>query len=211
VLRLARSAAAECSALTVEQAALLTRLATRYRVPQAAAALEEGRVAEVLEELLLRVDQVPVSLALAQAALESGWGTSRFALEGNSLFGQWVFSAKGMDPAERPEGARYGVAQFRTLRASVAAYVRNLNTSWAYQEYRSLRAEMRASGDGGLRALPLAGELLHYSTRREAYVDEVRRVIRGNRLTRFDAARLLPAEAGEFAMDERGTGVPPDA
>ncbi|MDF1552779.1 MAG: glucosaminidase domain-containing protein [Deferrisomatales bacterium] len=220
VQELARAIATASHSLTEEEWALVASLSKRYRVPGAEGAMAEGRVAEVLEELLLRIDQVPVGLALSQAALESGWGTSRFAVEGNSLFGQWVFSRRGMDPAERPEGAGYSVARFRDLRASVAAYVRNLNTSWAYREYRNLRAAMRTRGDGGLDALALAGELLHYSARREAYVDEVRAVIRGNRLTRFRGTRLLPVdglvaaiprEAERLAMDEGSSGVPPDA
>ena len=220
VQELVRSVVSAGDSPTAEQSALMVSLSKGYRVPGADVALAEGRVAEVLEELLLRIDQVPVSLALSQAALESGWGTSRFAVEGNSLFGQWVFSTNGMSPEDRPEGAGYSVARFRDLRASVAAYVRNLNTSWAYHDYRNLRAEMRTRGDGGLDALALAGGLLHYSTRREAYVKEVRAVIRGNRLARFRGARLLPVEGvvaailqepAKLAMDERRGVFPPDA
>lgn len=220
VLELVQSSAATDGPPTAEELSLVASLAKRYRVPRVGAALAAGRISELLEELLLRIDQVPVSLALAQGALESGWGSSRFAVEGNALFGQWVFSTKGMHPAERPEGARYSVARFRDLRASVAAYVRNLNTSWAYHDYRNLRAELRTKGDGGLDSLVLAEGLLHYSTRREAYVKEMRAVIRGNRLARFDGARLLPVEgmvaaasreSEELVMRKRSRVVPPDA
>jgi len=221
VIALAKTFAPAGTVVTAADTALIAGLAAKYRVADAADALARGEARTVLAELLIRVDQVPVSLALAQGALESGWGTSRFAVEGNSLFGQWVFSGKGMTPAERPAGARHGVARFADLRASVAAYMRNLNSSWAYRGFRLLRAQMRAGQPNGrLDSLALAGELLQYSIRREAYVDEVRMVIRGNRLTRFDGARLLPlAEtiAGSslppeiFAAAVRRPSAPPDA
>lgn len=221
VVALAKAYAPADTVVPAAVTAQLADLAAKYRVADAVDALARGEARGVLAELLVRADQVPVSLALAQGALESGWGTSRFAVEGNSLFGQWVFTGKGMTPAERPAGARHGVARFADLRASVAAYMRNLNSSWAYQGFRALRAQMRVGRQGGgLDPLALAGELLHYSSRREAYVDEVRRVIRGNRLTRFDGARLLPlgeSLAGGalppeiFAAAVRRPAAPPDA
>ncbi len=177
--------------LTEFQTLLVLRLAKAYRVEITPDDLVRDPVSAV-RRLLRRADVVPVSLALAQAAVESAWGTSRFAREGNSLFGQWVFSSgKGMAPRERPAGARYAVAAFPDLAASVRGYMRNLNTLWAYASFRELREALRAQGSP-LRGAELAQGLLMYSTRREAYVEDLVRVIRQNRFGRFDPARLVP-------------------
>lgn len=141
--------------------------------------------------LLARMDEVPVSLALAQAASESGWGTSRFVREGNALFGEWTFSDKdhGLVPEGREEGKTHKVRAFSSLLDSVRAYVGNLNTHRAYRSFRSLRAKLRRSEaplDGAL----LAGTLLSYSERGEAYVDDLRAIISANNLDRLDDARL---------------------
>ncbi len=168
----------------------LLDLARRYRVKVDPAGVRADPRA-VLDALLKRVDVVPVPLAVAQAALESAWGTSRFALEGNSLFGQWVFrGGAGMAPRDRPAGARYAVAAFPGLAEAVDGYLRNLNTLWAYEEFRRLRARARAEGR---RPDPreLAWGLLPYSVRREAYVQEVLDVMRQNRLGRYQGVRLV--------------------
>ena len=132
-------------------------------------------------ELSLRIDQVPVSLALAQSASESGWGTSRFAVAGNAMFGQWIYSdSKGMLPQNRPVNARYKVAEFKSVRQSVSSYIRNLNTHNAYRNYRWLRNQYRQLGirpDG----YTLANGLVRYSARRYAYVNEIKRIIDKNR------------------------------
>jgi Bax protein len=146
--------------------------------------------AELFEVLLWRVDAVPVSLALAQAAIESGWGTSRFAKEGNALFGQrtWDESA-GLVPLERADDAGHVVRAFDRLLESVQAYAYNLNTGWAYESFRDRRAGLRASGilpDG----LKLAMTLDRYSEKGEAYVRMVRSIIHTNGLQPFDSARL---------------------
>lgn len=174
---------------TGEEEAFLADLAERYRIGMERD--EAGARPEALiEELLHRVDVVPPSLALAQAAIESAWGGSRFAKLGNSLFGQWVFSAdKGMAPLLRDEGANYSVARFVDLAEAVDAYVRNLNSFWAYEEFRTLRRGMREAGEP-LDPHALAEGLLLYSIRREEYVEEVRRVVRDNRLHRFESRRL---------------------
>lgn len=154
------------------------RLAERYKI---SGPLSSPRVQA---RLLRRVDEIPPSLALAQAAIESGWGTSRFAREGNSLFGQWTWrESAGITPANRSEGARHSVRAFPDLRASVQAYFRNLNTHGAYREFRHLRAQMRA-GDRRLDATQLADGLSHYSQRGEEYVAEVKAMIATNRLMR---------------------------
>lgn len=138
--------------------------------------------------LLGRVDQIPTSLALAQAAEESGWGTSRFARDGNALFGQWSFD----DEAMRPAAARqpgYGIRPFASLLDAVRAYAHNLNTHAAYREFRRLRATVRESGRP-LDGHALAGTLTGYSERGSAYVRSLRAIIRANGLSAYDAARF---------------------
>lgn len=176
--------------LTPEQDAFVSRMAERYRVDLEGAEAAARASTALLEELWTRADVVPPSLGLAQAAIESAWGGSRFARLGNSLFGQWVFSAdKGMAPLLRDEGANYSVARFVDLGEAVEAYLRNLNTFWAYEEFRALRKGMRESGLA-LDSHALAEGLLLYSVRRDEYVAEVRSVLRDNRLDRFDGRRL---------------------
>ena len=137
---------------------------------------------EVQQRMLQRLDNIPPALALAQGAIESGWGTSRFALEGNSLFGQWTFqSGKGLEPNKRDPKANHFVASFPNLQASVRAYMRNLNTNRAYQEFRDSRAVLRAQGKP-LDALGLAGHLHRYSQRGMDYVKELRIIIAGSSL-----------------------------
>ena len=143
-----------------------------------------------MQELLKRMDIVPPSLALAQAALETGWGTSRFAREGNALFGQYTYSAKtGMVPARRDSDRRHRVRSHDNLLAAVRAYMHNLNSHWAYEDFRRRRAELRRDG-GQVSGNALAGELQSYSERRGAYVKSIRRIIRQNRLGDFDRVWL---------------------
>lgn len=169
--------------LAAKQRAWLDEMYEAYRV-------EPGDV----ETLLLRVDVVPPSLALAQAAIESGWGTSRFAREGNALFGQWVWGedAKGIVPKQRQEGKTHKIRAFETPLEAVAAYIKNLNTHRAYRKLRMMRADLRAQG-AGLNGLTLAGGLEAYSEKGEAYVDLVRQIIAANELRPLDRARLVGA------------------
>jgi len=147
-----------------------------------------------LETLLLRLDIVPPSLALAQAAIESGWGTSRFAREGKSLFGQRVYRGDGgMAPRARETGEVFMVKAFGDLRDGVRAYIHNLNTHWAYREFRVERARMRAR-DGALDGYALAAMLTRYAERGATYIRDIRAIIRVNRLQSLDRARL---EAGK--------------
>ncbi len=132
---------------------------------------------EVWDQLLKRVDIIPVELALAQAAAESAWGTSRFAVYGNSLFGQWTYASNsGMIPLKREQGAKHRVASFTSVRMSIRSYLRNLNTHWAYQDLRDLRHTLR-SNDQPLEAYELAEGLLLYSEQREKYIERIRRVL----------------------------------
>ena len=129
---------------------------------------------------LRRVDAVPDHLVLAQAANESAWGTSRFAREGNNLFGQWCFrEGCGLVPNDRPDGASYEVARFDSVNESVGSYMHNLNTGRTYQELREIRAAARLEGNEP-DALAMAGGLMSYSERGEDYIRELRSMIRYN-------------------------------
>ena len=144
---------------------------------------------DTLAALLERVDQIPPSLALAQAAIESGWGGSRFSKKGNNLFGQRVWATdKGMAPKE-VEKSRFRLAIFPTIGASVRSYMRNLNSHFAYVEFRRLRRDMR-DGGGVLDSRVLTGGLRRYSTRGQEYVDDLLGFIKYNDLKRFDRAVL---------------------
>ncbi len=149
-----------------------------------------GTKTDDLEELTRRVDIVPPSLALAQAAIESGWGTSRFTTEGNALFGQWTMDEdNSMVPDDRDEGASHGIRRFSTLADSVASYFRNLNTHRAYAAFRKQRAALRAKGKP-LAGMTLAGHLARYSEGGPDYVEAIQRIIDANDLASFDNARL---------------------
>jgi len=141
-------------------------------------------------ELIRRVDVIPISLAIAQAAEESGWGTSRFAIEGNAVFGQWTFDPeKGLLPVSRNEGAQHLVRSYDGLMGSVQGYMLNLNTHDAYNAFRNRRYQMRTE-IGALDALLLANTLLYYSEGRKDYVKRIHDIIDFNDLTAFDDARL---------------------
>ncbi len=144
--------------------------------------------------LLLRHDIVPPSLALAQAATESAWGTSRFVKEGNAMFGQWTFSSseKGLVPNARLEGQTHRVRAFDSLYDSVRSYIMNLNKHRAYKAFRATRAAMRRKGQT-LSGARLAGALSRYSERGAAYVAELQAIIAGNNLELLDGARLRGA------------------
>ena len=149
----------------------------------------QAMATELLTALLERVDIVPPSLAMAQSAEESGWGTSRFADLGNALFGQWTWSG-GIEPLnKRQDKGSYGIARFDTPLQSVEAYMRNLNTHAAYQSLRERRAAMRRAGerpDG----YELAKTLTSYSERGEDYVHSLHAIMRVNKLQPADDAYL---------------------
>ena len=140
---------------------------------------------EITAQLMIRVDEVPVAMALAQAANESAWGTSRFAIEGNNIFGQWCFeSGCGLVPLQRKSNASYEVRKFDSIGASVAAYIKNINSQYSYEGLRVLRARMRSRNEP-LNAFDLAAGLAAYSERGEDYVDEVQNLIIQNELDRL--------------------------
>ena len=168
----------------VEPGRSVAGLARRYRV---AGDLDDPEMREVL---LRRVDQVPVALVLAQAANESGWGTSRFAREANNLFGIWTWdSDEGVVPERRRAGQRHRVRVYDDLRASVRSYLRNLNIGHAYTELRKQRAALRAAGQP-LDARVLANTLGAYSERGAVYVAEIQQMIEANELDALESAVL---------------------
>lgn len=144
--------------------------------------------ADLIETLLLRVDTVPTSLALAQAAKESGWGTSRFAREGYNLFGEWCFEEGcGIVPKSRAPGRSHEVQAFASPQASVESYLRNINTHPGYRSFRRARKQQRETR-AQLSGIALANELTKYSERRDAYVTELRKLIIGNGLEQAAAS-----------------------
>ena len=151
-----------------------------------------GVLKKDLSTLKIRMDIVPVSLAIAQAAKETGWGTSRFALEGNALFGQWTWSGEGIKPAGADSDDTHKVMKFKILKSSVRAYQRNLNTHSSYKNFRLARAELR-DNDKMLDSIILANYLDKYAETGLQYVKILKKIIEQNDLRDFDNVRLLPS------------------
>ena len=145
-----------------------------------------------LSTLKIRMDEIPVSLAIAQAAKETGWGTSRFAQEGNALFGQWTWSGEGLKPKDAEEGQGHKVMKFNVLQASVRAYQRNLNTHSTYKNFRKARAESRDL-NRPLDSIELSKYLNKYAETGNQYVEVLQKIIEQNKLKDFDDAKLLPS------------------
>jgi len=146
-----------------------------------------------LSELKIRMDIIPVSLAIAQAAKETGWGTSRFALEGNALFGQWTYSADGLKPENDITG-NHKVRKFNILQASVRAYKRNLNSHKVYKNFRSERAKLRERGEK-INSLKLVKYLDKYAETGKLYTQILEKIIKQNSLMDFDQSKLLPTKS----------------
>ena len=165
----------------------LQELAVRYKVIKS---VSDNLDSDSYPELLSRVDIIPASLSLAQAASESGWGTSRFAAEGNSLFGQWTWGA-GLTPKEQRTEAMgdHRVAAFGTTAEAAYAYTLNLNTQGAYRDLRLKRADLRRQ-NLRISGAVLAKTLLRYSERGQAYVDDLNKIMTQNRLADADDAYL---------------------
>ncbi|HSN17374.1 MAG TPA: glucosaminidase domain-containing protein, partial [Gammaproteobacteria bacterium] len=163
------------------------RIAGRYRV--------DGDINDpaTRDTLLRRVDVVPVTLVLAQAAQESGWGTSRFALESNNLFGIWTWDEdEGSVPLNRPDDATHMVRIYPDIETSVRAYLHNINIGFAYTDFRDLRAQERAAGKP-LDPFILAGTLDRYSAAGELYVNDIRAMLHSDELDKLSALTLDPA------------------
>jgi len=144
--------------------------------------------------LKMRMDIIPTSLAIAQAAKETGWGTSRFAQEGNALFGQWTWSGDGLSPKNADNGKNHKVMKFNILQASVRAYQRNLNTHSSYEDFRKARAKLRDSNKP-LDSMELSKYLNKYAETGNQYVEVLQKIIEQNKLKDFDDAKLLPSSS----------------
>ena len=152
--------------------------------------MEEYKVStNSIGELLMKIDAIPVSIALSQAAVESGWGSSRFASEGNALFGQYVWGdGKGIVPEERSEDEIHKIKSFKNLQSSVSSYMKNLNSNFHYDEFRLNRYVMRKNGivlDG----IYLSDFLYNYSTEKD-YPEKIKKIIQSNSLDDFDEVRI---------------------
>ena len=145
-----------------------------------------------LYTLKVRMDEIPVSLAIAQAAKETGWGTSRFALKGNALFGQWTWSGEGLKPKNADKGKDHKVMKFHSLQLSVRAYLRNLNTHSTYKNLRKARTDLRDQNKQ-LDSIILSKFLDKYAETGNQYIDVLQKIIEQNNLKDFDEARLLPS------------------
>ena len=143
-----------------------------------------------MDKLLSRIDIIPTSIALAQAAKESGWGTSRFALEGNAIFGQWTWSGNGIEPLDRESNKNHKILKFPILRASVKAYQNNLNTHKSYVNFRNKRSIMREKNKD-ISGLKLTETLKNYAQTGSEYTKILNQIIRQNRLTDFEPVRLV--------------------
>ena len=160
----------------------LQKLAAQYEVEW-----NENDLGAVLKKLILRVDIIPVPLVLVQAAKESSWGQSRFAVEAHNLFGQWCFhQGCGVEPDQRPSGAKHEIRRFKTTGESVSSYLHNLNTHASYADLRRIRHRLREKHQP-ITAGALANGLARYSERREAYVEEVKSMI--SQYKRFQGSR----------------------
>ncbi len=197
---LAMQGALDAGGLNAGQRQGLDDLAAAYGLE---APVAEGAIEATLKELLVRVDIVPLSMSLAQAAEESGWGTSRFADEGNALFGQWTYG-EGIKPAQqRAEKGDHRIAVFDTPLDSAIAYVKNLNTHRAYGEFRALRAAQRAQGIEPSGDAVVAG-LTSYSERGADYVKSIRAIMRVNKLAAVDETYL--ADGPDITLVPVGPG-----
>lgn len=178
--------------VTAEEIMGLREAAVLLRVRDADAAASIGpdsqETAAVIDEILYKLDVIPVGLALGQAAYESGYGTSRFAAEGNALFGQWTYGGKGLIPEQQRKSlGDHRIAAFDWPFDSVRGYFINLMSHPAYEEFRRLRADARAAGEP-LRSLALVDGLIRYSERGQEYVDTLKSIIRINKLDIADNA-----------------------
>jgi Bax protein len=137
------------------------------------------------EEYLRKVDIIPTSIILAQAALESGWGKSRFVRKANNIFGQWTYSGKGLIPENRDEGAKHRIKIFKSLQDAIQAYLRNINTGWAYKSLRKKR-EMLRKNNVAINGLDLYDQYINYSQIREEYIKRLKKMILQNNLLIYD-------------------------
>lgn len=173
-------------ALDAQQQQQVDKIAKRYKIKSFDTNSESD-----WQQLLSRVDVIPASLVLAQAATESAWGTSRFARQANNFFGQWCYTQGcGMIPRQRSKGSRHEVRTFASVLASVQSYLYNLNTNRNYKQLRNLRYKARSLSIN-FTGSQLAEGLLYYSQRRGAYVESIKKIIGSNHLGQYDKASSI--------------------
>ena len=154
--------------------AQIKQLAIRYRI--------QANDPQLKQSLLAKIDTLPASLVLSQAAIESAWGTSRFATQGYNFFGQWCFTPGcGIVPSQRPHGSHHEVERFTSPAQSVASYLKNLNSHPAYKILRDNRITLRKSNDT-LNGCFLAEGLVDYSAKKQAYIESLKQLMRVNQL-----------------------------
>ncbi len=181
-----RSSHKKNAAISEKDKSWVLKLAKVYKVD----AKDDEVTSTLMDTLWKKVDIVPASLALAQAAEESGWGTSRFAAKGNAVYGQWTWGSNAITPEkQRKDLGNYGIASFETLQQSISAYMLNLNTHNAYSDLREKRAQLREK-DEKITGHILAGQLTKYSERGEEYVKSLRSLMEHNKLDPTDDAYL---------------------
>ncbi len=185
------------ASLSNQQAEDLAALAKTYKVSEKLSPKKQ------VEELDIKINTIPASLILAQAANESAWGTSRFAQEGNNFFGQWCFSKGcGIVPNSRNDGAIHEVADFDSPYDSVKSYIKNLNRHENYDTLRDLR-QKAIDNDQAVTGIALAPGLIGYSERREEYVKEIQQMIRYNKLSRFNAPKVINTDETEKTSGQK--------
>ncbi len=143
-----------------------------------------------ISELKLKMDIIPTSIAIAQAAKESGWGTSRFALEGNAMYGQWTWDGDGIEPSKKDKKKEHKILKFPKLQSSVSAYMKNLNTHRGYSEFRKERSKLREKNKA-VRGIDLVEYLYNYAQTGSEYVKILKKIIQQNDLTDFDNSILM--------------------
>ena len=187
---------AENDATWLREIAVVLRIADREKTKQPVDAAAQGKI---IDEALYKLDVIPAGLALGQAAYESGYGTSRFAVEGNALFGQWTFGGQGLTPQQqRKELGDHRIASFDWPFDSVRGYFLNLSAHPAYEDFRRIRAEHKVKGKK-LSSLALADGLKNYSERGQEYVDTLKGIIRKNKLQVADDA-VFKDESMRFVL-----------
>ena len=145
---------------------------------------------EDISELKLRLDIIPTSIAIAQAAKESGWGTSRVALEGNAMYGQWTWGGDGIEPSQKDKKKEHKILKFPKLQSSVSAYMKNLNTHRGYSEFRKERSKIREKNKT-VEGIDLVAYLYNYAQTGSEYVKILKKIIEQNDLTDFDSSILM--------------------
>jgi len=173
-----RLEALDLADLSYSDRTFLGELRQQYNIP------EDADNQEAHRQLMIKVDIIPPSLALSQAIVESGWGTSRFAQEGNALFGMQIRSTDDADGLKPSATSTRRIIPYKTLYDSVASYMSNLNSHWAYKDFRKLRVDLRDQGT--VTGTALAAGLIRYSEKREVYINLLRRIIATNDLNWFD-------------------------